>query len=148
MTTLNKIVKLFLTMKFLGIDYGDIRIGLSIAELNIAVPFRVIKSLTMKENVDEIAKIIVSEEIDKVVIGLPLNMDGTEGRRAKKTKALGNVLGKVTGKEIFYQDERLSSIEADKILFEMDLKKSKKNDKSLIDILSAQLILEGYLSSK
>jgi len=135
-------------MKFLGIDYGDIRIGLSIAELNIAVPFRVIKSLTMKENVDEIAKIIVSEEIDKVVIGLPLNMDGTEGRRAKKTKALGNVLGKVTGKEIFYQDERLSSIEADKILFEMDLKKSKKNDKSLIDILSAQLILEGYLSSK
>ncbi|MCL2862031.1 MAG: Holliday junction resolvase RuvX [Firmicutes bacterium] len=135
-------------MKLLGIDYGDMRIGLSIGELNIAVPFRAIQSKTMKENVDTIAKIIIDNEIEKVVIGLPLNMNGTQGKRAKKTKAFGAVLQKVTQKEIDYQDERLSSISAKEKLHDINLKKNKRKDKTLTDILSAQLILEEYLGNR
>jgi len=76
---------------------------------------------------------------------LPLNMDGTEGARANKTKAFGNVLAKVSGIDVVYFDERLSSVEAEYIMDMNMVGKNKRKD--IVDRIAAQVILQSYLDS-
>lgn len=132
----------------MSVDYGDSRIGLSVCdELEIlAHPLRTIKSESMRKNVDTIAEIAKSESVEKIVIGLPLNMDGSEGVRAGKSRAFGRVLEKVSGIEVDYFDERLTSVEAESIMDEVSVKKSKR--KNIVDTIAAQIILESYLSAR
>ena len=128
-------------------DYGDSRIGLSVCdELQIlAVPLLTIKSESMRKNVDKIASIARDESVQKIVVGLPLNMDGTEGIRASKSRAFGRVLEKVSGIETVYFDERLTSVQAEEIMDEMNVKKDKR--KNIVDRIAAQIILQSYLDS-
>lgn len=128
-------------------DYGDSRIGLSVCdELQIlAVPLLTIKSESMRKNVDKIASIARDENVQKIVVGLPLNMDGTEGIRASKSRAFGRVLEKVSGIETVYFDERLTSVQAEEIMDEMNVKKDKR--KNIVDRIAAQIILQSYLDS-
>ena len=128
-------------------DYGDSRIGLSVCdELQIlAVPLLTIKSESMRKNVDQIASIAKDKNVQKIVVGLPLNMDGTEGIRASKSRAFGRVLEKVSGIETVYFDERLTSVQAEEIMDEMNLKKDKR--KNIVDRIAAQIILQSYLDS-
>lgn len=128
-------------------DYGDSRIGLSVCdELQIlAVPLLTIKSESMRKNVDKIASIAKDENVQKIVVGLPLNMDGTEGIRASKSRAFGRVLEKVSGIETVYFDERLTSVQAEEIMDEMNVKKDKR--KNIVDRIAAQIILQSYLDS-
>ncbi len=134
-------------MRMLGIDYGDSRIGLSVCdEMEIlATPLYTVKSESMRKNIDKIAEIAKRENAQKIVLGLPLNMDGTEGERASKTRSFGRVLEKVSGIEVVYFDERLTSMQAEEIMDSVGVKKGKR--KEVIDRIASQIILQGYMDA-
>jgi len=133
----------------MGIDFGDARIGIAISD-----PFgwtaQGLETIDWKDNMDypveRIKKIIDSYNIEKVIVGYPINMNGTLGERALKTdqfiKCLSDKLGNV---EIIKWDERLSTIAANRILNEAGIKSSKR--KKTVDIIAATYILQGYLDS-
>ena len=131
----------------LGVDYGDARIGLATCdELEIlATSLDTIKSESMRKNIDSVAAVAKAERAERIVVGLPLNMDGSEGARALKTRSFGKVLEKVSGIEVVYFDERLTSVEADERMDEANVKKSKR--KGLVDRIAAAIILQSYLDS-
>lgn len=131
----------------LGVDYGDARIGVATCdELEIlATALDTIKSESMRKNIDAIAAIAKAENAERIVVGLPLNMDGSEGARASKTRSFGKVLEKVSGIEVVYFDERLTSVEADERMDEANVSKSKR--KGLVDRIAAAIILQSYLDS-
>jgi len=132
----------------MGIDYGDKRIGIALTDLMqvIASPFEVYKTVNMDADAEHIQKIIEEQQVKTVVIGLPLNMDGSEGERAKKTRLFGSYIADKSNINIIFQDERLTSFEADNILSDAKIKTDKR--KTLIDKLSACLILESYLNER
>ncbi len=133
--------------RIMGIDYGRVRIGIALTDLlkTIASPYEVYKSVSRKKDIEYFVKLIKEKEVDKVVLGLPLNMDGSEGERALKTRAFGDELEKASNVPVVYQDERLSSVEAENYLLDGDLRRDKR--KNLIDKVSASIILEDYLRS-
>lgn len=134
-------------MRMLGVDYGDARIGVATCdELEILATARdTIRSESMRKNIDAIAAIAKAENAERIVVGLPLNMDGSEGARASKTRSFGKVLEKVSGIEVVYFDERLTSVEADERMDEANVRKSKR--KGLVDRIAAAIILQSYLDS-
>ncbi len=134
-------------MRILGVDYGDARIGISVCdEMQIfAAPLTTLKSLSMKKNIDAVSDVAKREEVGLIVVGLPLNMDGSEGERASKSRAFGRVLERVSGLPVAYFDERLTSVEAEEIMEKVGTKKSKR--KNIVDRIAAQLILQGYLDA-
>lgn len=139
-------------MKILGIDYGDFSIGLAILDLDLDFIYPIKTIFRKKENVirkslAEIENIINENNIKKVVIGLPLNMDGSEGIRVEKTKNFSNKLKiRMPDIEIIFEDERLTTYEAKEILYENNIK--KENHKKQIDQVSAMLILESFKERK
>jgi len=134
-------------MRMLGVDYGDARIGLSVSDEleTLASPLVTLKSESMRKNIDAVAKVAAEEKVLRIVIGLPLNMDGSEGARASKTRSFGRVLEKVSGLPVEYFDERLTSVEAEEIMESVGVKKNKR--KNLVDRIAAQLILQSYLDA-
>lgn len=135
-------------MRILCVDYGDARTGLAISdELEIIVsPLKTYKMKSMRCAIDYVADIAIRENAQLIVVGLPLNMDGTQGPRAEKTKAFGRVLQKVSGLDVVYQDERLTSVEAEEILTQGGVGFAER--KKLVDSMAARLILQSYLDSK
>jgi putative Holliday junction resolvase len=133
-------------MRIMGLDIGSRTIGVAISdELGMtAQGLKTIKRRSMEEDLKEISLIIAQFKIDKIVVGLPKNMDGTIGKQA------GVIFQWIkAAKEKIYLpmvtwDERLSTVEASKILLEADL--SRKKRKGVIDKLAAVLILQGYLN--
>ncbi len=134
-------------MKLLGVDYGDSRIGIAASdELEImAFPLKTIKSESMRKNIDTVTAVAKEENAELIVVGLPLNMDGTEGVRASKTRSFGQVLERVSGIKVEYFDERLTSVEAEEIMESRGVKKS--NRKNIVDRIAAQIILQSYMDA-
>lgn len=134
--------------RVLGIDYGDARIGLALSDLMqiIASPYEVLQNKSVDDSIEQICKIILEKEVDTIVVGLPLNMDNTEGERAKITREFAEKLNQKSGKKIIFEDERLSSFEAEDMLVEARV--SRLDRKKIIDKLSACIILESYLNRK
>lgn len=132
-------------MKYLGIDYGDKRIGIAISdELNMfAHPVKVIENRGMENNIKAIIEIIAANKIDRIIVGYPLNMNGTSGERCEKTDLFINELSVHFHGEIIKWDERLTTVSADKMLLEFDM--SRKKRKKVIDKIAACYILQGYL---
>ncbi len=134
-------------MRVLGIDFGDRRIGLAVSD-RLLVSAQGIGTYQVK-NVREDRKffreLITKYEIDEVVIGLPLRMDGSEGSRAEKTKEFGRWLEKILKLPVTFWDERLTTQQASRILRQH---KAKRNKKSLKDQISAVIILSSYLEHK
>ncbi len=132
-------------MKIMAVDYGDSRIGLAVSDkLNIiASPVGTIRSVGMRGDVDALAAKAKELEAEAIIIGLPLNMDGSEGERAEKTRKLGAVLEKVSGIKVDFMDERLSTVSAEKVLDEAEMRWDKR--KKVVDTISAQIILQTYL---
>jgi len=132
--------------RILGIDVGQRRIGLAISDTTglIARGLEVIH-LKSKENVFVyLKKLILDYEVSEVVIGLPKNMDGTLGEQAKKVKDFGTVLENLVPEvKVLYFDERLSTVEATKVLLNADISRAKR--KNVVDKLSAVIILQNYL---
>ncbi len=135
-------------MRILAIDYGDARIGLALSDESetLASPLGTYKSQTMRKDIDAIAAIAKENGAGLIVLGLPLNMDGTRGERASKTESFGKVLEKVSGLKVVYKDERLTTVSAEKTLIECNMRREKR--KQVIDTLSAQIILQSYLDAQ
>lgn len=135
-------------MRILAIDYGDSRIGLAVSDITgvIASPIGTIKSLGMRGDVDALAAKAKELNVSAFVLGLPLNMDGSEGERAEKTRKLGSVLSKVSGLPVEFMDERLTTVSAERVLDEADMRWDKR--KKVVDTISAQIILQTYLDKQ
>ena len=134
-------------MRIMAIDYGDQRIGLAVSDL---LGMLCGEAWTMEEWDMERASRRISEEakareVGTLVLGLPKNMDGSEGPRAEKSRAFRELLLRDTGLPVILWDERRSSIEAHAILH-ANGKKEKQHRRS-VDAVAASLILEGYLGS-
>ena len=134
-------------MRIMGIDYGDARTGLAVSdEMNILVG----EAWTVNEwNPERVADVIAQEaqkrNVRRLVLGLPKNMDGSEGPRAEKCRSFAELLRSKSDIELVMWDERRSSIEAHAILH-ANGKKEKKHRKA-VDAVAASLILEGYLGT-
>lgn len=134
-------------MRIMGIDYGDARTGLAVSdEMNILVG----EAWTLNEwNPERVADAIAQEaqkrNVRRLVLGLPKNMDGSEGPRAEKCRSFAELLRSKTDIELVMWDERRSSIEAHAILH-ANGKREKKHRKT-VDAVAASLILEGYLGT-
>jgi len=133
-------------MRYLAIDHGLKRTGLAIcdADQRVVSPLCVLKG--QKNLPQEISQIIASEEVGAIVLGMPLNMDGSEGPQAQKVKAFAERLKQHAHVPVFFQDERLSSFEAREKLESTHLAKAKK--RSLLDAVAAAEILQGFLDRK
>ena len=130
--------------KLLGLDHGDKRFGIALSDAGkvIATPRFVVEGEgALWEKLYSLAR---EEDIEAVVLGLPLNMDGTEGPRARKVIEFSRVLEEKTGLPVHFHDERLSSFEAENALCEAGVYGSRR--KSRVDMVAAQIILQGYLN--
>lgn len=134
-------------MRILGIDYGDARVGVAVSdELGFtAQGIGTLKSKGMKNLINELLAIIDKYSPEKIVVGLPKNMDGTIGFRGEATYAFTDALKKVYHGEIIYQDERLTTVGASRFLNETNTRGKKR--KNVVDTVAACLILENYLNS-
>jgi len=135
--------------RFLGIDHGTRRIGLAVSDpgATLASPLATIAASGNLS--DEIAAVLSGAkdyEIDAFVVGLPLNMDDTEGDQAKTVRRFGTELGRVSGKPVHYWDERLSSHAAEELLRPAELTRKKR--KARLDRVAAQVILQGFLDAR
>lgn len=134
-------------MRVLGIDYGDARVGIAVSDLlgMTAQGVKTIKNTGAKQLISEIAEIVAEYKPEKIVIGLPKNMDGSEGFRVDATRAFAKKLETIFGGEIIFWDERLSSMGAKRYLNETNTRGKKR--KAVLDTVAACIILEGYLSA-
>lgn len=133
-------------MRIMGLDIGSRTIGVAISdELGMtAQGLKTIKRRSMEEDLKEISLIIAQFKIDKIVVGLPKNMDGTIGKQAEMIFQWIKAAKEKIYLPMVTWDERLSTVEASKILLEADLSRRKR--KAVIDKLAAVLILQGYLN--
>jgi len=134
-------------MRIMAIDYGDERIGLAVSDL---LGMLCGEAWTMKEwDMDRAARRISEEaaarQVERLVLGLPKNMDGSEGARAEKSRAFKEKLEAESGLPVVLWDERRSSIEAHAILHANG--RREKQHRKTVDAVAASLILEGYLGS-
>jgi putative Holliday junction resolvase len=133
-------------MRWLGIDYGDGRIGLSISDelACLAHPYHTLQSDARV--LQEISRIVERQRIGGIVIGLPKNMDGTLGQSAAKAKVFGEELARaIPAAKIIFWDERLTTVEAQRAL--QAAGKNTKQSKKIIDQVAAQILLQSYLDS-
>lgn len=131
--------------RLMGLDLGTKTIGIAVSDagLTLASPRPVIKRKKFTLDVEQLNQIIASENIGALVLGLPLNMDGSEGPRAQATRAfVRNLKGKID-LPIVYWDERLSTVAAERSLLEQDVSRKKRAER--IDSAAASFILQGVL---
>ncbi len=135
-------------MRILGIDYGDARVGVAVSDLLgiTAQGVGTIKNTGSKRLLAELDRIIKEYSPETIVIGLPKNMDGTEGFRVDATKKFAGKLSEIYSGRIEFVDERLTTVGAARFLNTTNTRGKKR--KEVIDTVSACLILESYLSKK
>ena len=132
-------------MRFLAIDLGNKRTGLAIGddETRLASPLTVLQVARGEALIDAIGRVVKEQAPDAIVLGLPLNMDGTEGPQAKLTREFGEQLHKRCGLRVHYHDERLTSFAADQQM--AGTGRTHKQKKRLRDALAAAEILRDFL---
>ena len=133
--------------RMMGIDYGDARTGIAVSDLlcSIVGSTTVIHSRNMEKTLDKVCVFIAENgEIGRIVVGLPKNMDGTEGARAELCREFADKLRERTGLPVDMWDERRTTVEAHNILSEHNYHGKKRKD--TVDAVAASLILEGYLA--
>lgn len=135
-------------MRILGIDFGDKNIGLAVSDkLRLTAQGIGRYQVKNKKKDKKFFKELVSNyDIDEIVIGFPLRMDGTQGTRVEKTKQFAHWLGNTLKLPVIFWDERLTTKQALKILHQQKVK--NKTKKILKDQISAQIILSSYLEQK
>ena len=135
-------------MRYLALDLGDRRTGIAVGDdaTRLVTPTSVLETPRGPALDDAVAAVITEHQPDALVIGLPLNMDGTEGDRAKISRVFGTALGARTGLPIHYQDERLTSDAADQRLARSG--RTHKQKKAVRDALAAAVILSDFLGDE
>lgn len=132
--------------RIMGIDYGDARTGVALSDLmcSIVGSTQVVPSRNKQKAIADLVRIAKENEVGQIVVGLPKNMDGTEGPRAELCREFAEELGRVTGLPVVMWDERRTTVEAHNILSQHNYHGQKR--KNTVDAVAASLILEGYLA--
>lgn len=135
-------------MRIMGIDYGDARVGVAVTDLLglTAQGVGTIKNKSRKWLMDELKKLIDEYTPETIVVGLPRNMDGSEGFRVEATHKFVERIKEIYSGNIEYEDERLTTMGAARFLDTTNTRGQKR--KAVIDTVSACLILEGWLSKQ
>ena len=128
-----------------GLDLGTVTIGVAVSDgmLSVATPLETIKRKKFGVDAARLLQIIDERALAGIVLGLPFNMDGSEGPRCQSTRAFARNLEKLTDLPITYWDERLSTVAAERALLEADT--SRKRREEVIDHVAAGFILQGAL---
>jgi putative Holliday junction resolvase len=129
----------------MGLDLGSKTIGVAISDSfrSIATPLKTIRRTKFSEEVKVLFQLISEREISGIIIGLPKNMDGTEGARCQSTRAFARNIITFRDFPISYWDERLSTVAAEKALLEADINRKRRSE--VIDHVAASYILQGAL---
>ena len=135
-------------MRILGLDFGSKTVGVAVSD-GLLLTAQGVETIERKDEnklrktCARIEELIAEYEITEIVLGLPKNMNNTEGERVEKTKAFGEMLERRTGLPVHYWDERLTTVAAEQILMESGVR--RENRKAVIDKVAAGLILQCYL---
>ena len=135
-------------MRILGLDFGSKTVGVAVSD-GLLLTAQGVETIERKDEnklrktCARIEELIAEYEITEIVLGLPKNMNNTEGERVEKTKAFGEMLERRTGLPVHYWDERLTTVAAEQILMESGVR--RENRKAVTDNVAAGLILQGYL---
>lgn len=135
-------------MKIMGVDYGDARTGIAISDLTCTIvgSTYVVPSRNTEKAIADIVKLCQDNGVGTIVVGLPRNMNGTEGPRAALCREFAEKLSLATSLPVDMWDERRTTVEAHNILSQHNYHGQKR--KNTVDAVAASLILEGYLNSK
>lgn len=135
-------------MRILGIDYGDRNIGLAISDKLFIAAHAIGRYQVKNRKADALyfKDLVKQHQVSKIVIGLPLQMDGSEGTRAEKTREFARWLEKILGLPVVFWDERLTTRQALQVLHQQKMNGRKK--KKLKDQVAAMIILSNYLESE
>lgn len=140
-------------MRTLAIDFGKRRIGLALSDAGgkLATPGDVLTINSVPRALDEIARVIDTEGVERIVLGLPLNMDGTRGAAAKEVMEFGRLLMARSGIALIFVDERLSTFQAEQDLLaakKQGQKLTRKSKKERLDAVAAANFLQDFLDGK
>jgi len=134
-------------MRVLAVDYGERRTGLAVPD-EMGITAQGLKTLE-PEDESEIPELVARTAEDRgvetIVVGLPLNMDGTESEKSKKVREFGALLAEKTSLTVVFWDERMTSMQAHRVMREMN--KKTYGNKAMVDRISATLILQEYLKT-
>ena len=133
--------------KKIGLDVGDVRIGIAVSDM-LGMIANARESYTRKgleKDLRYFTDLAKAENADAFVLGLPKKMDGTEGERVEVTREFGDKLHEFSGLPVVYMDERLSTVAAERMLIQADVRRDKR--KKVIDKVAACIILQNYLDS-
>lgn len=132
-------------MRVLGLDLGTRTIGLALSDVGrqIATPYETVKRTKLKADIERIRAIVAMEGVGGLVLGLPLNMDGSEGPRCQATRQFAADLGKAIDLPLCFWDERLSTFAAENLLIEGGMSRRKRGQ--VIDKVAAAVILQRCL---
>ena len=131
--------------RIMGLDVGDKTIGVAVSDLRglTAQGVKTIKRVGKKKDIEALKEIIKERQVNKIVSGLPKNMNGTLGPQGEKVIKFCELLEEETGIKIEYWDERLSTVAAERTLIQGNVR--RENRKGVIDMVAAVIILQGYL---
>ncbi|WP_300410510.1 Holliday junction resolvase RuvX [Lagierella sp.] len=134
--------------RFMGLDVGDKTIGVAISDpfFLTAQGYTTIFRVGIKKDLEELKKIIEEKEVSKIIVGLPKNMNNSIGPQGKKVLEFVDRLKREVNNEIILQDERLTTVSAERILIQGNV--SRKNRKKVIDKVASTYILQSYLDMK
>ena len=134
--------------RIMGLDIGDKTIGVAVSDLMglTAQGVTTIKRVRKQKDIEAIKQIIAEKQVNKIVSGLPKNMNGTVGPQGEKVQKFCELLKEETNLPIEFWDERLSTVAAERSLIEGNVR--RENRKKVIDMLAAVIILQGYLDLK
>ncbi len=138
-------------MRIMGLDFGSKTVGVAISDPSflIAQPLEIIRRKEenkLRKTLARIEELIVEYEVEEIVLGLPLNMNDTEGERVLLTAEFKEKLERRTGLPVYSWDERLTTVEADNAMIEAGIR--RENRKEYVDKIAAALILQGYLDNR
>ncbi|MGN1444295.1 MAG: Holliday junction resolvase RuvX [Acutalibacteraceae bacterium] len=135
-------------MIILSVDYGDSRTGVAVCDKSemLASPVCVVAEAYEPRLLDKLSEIAKEQKPERIVVGLPRNMDGSYGERAEKCTQFSKKLAEATGIETVLWDERLTTVSAHKALNEVNVRGKKR--KKIVDAVAAVMILEDYMASR
>jgi putative Holliday junction resolvase len=134
--------------RILALDLGDRRIGFAISDpLGVAArPLMTLERVSRARDLERIRQLVQEHDVRQIVVGLPLDMDGTRGARALLTETFIGRVRSATGLAVISWDERLTTVQAEKVLIEGDVRRERRRD--VIDQVAAVIILQSYLDAK
>ena len=137
--------------RVLGVDYGERRVGLALSDetATIASPLPTLKRRRGKRPpVAPVARLVEEHDAVEIVVGLPLTLEGEESDWTREIRDFGEKLGERTGRPVAYQDERMTSVRAERAVRSLGLSRDQREEKERVDAAAAVLILQAYLDAR